>query len=257
MITLKLPKPKIGDVYALTISTKDISTSVKFYQQLGFKEISRSDCPFPFSELTDGALLIMLREDKKPYIALTYYVKNPAVIVKELEEQGIKFVQKPVNGDFIQKYLLQSPDGLNISIVANPGLFRQPKGPSMLHMRQADYIRPDKYVNKYCGMFGEFAHPVADLQLSVSFWEKLGFTVLSEITSPYPWAIMSDGMVTLGLHQSNHFSYPAITFFAKDMKDKIEKLKSEGLKNYTSPGGANIIVTTPEDQHINLFSFDL
>jgi len=60
--------------------------------------------------------------------------------------------------------------------------------------------------------------------------------------------------ITSGLHQTTIFSNPTITFFASDMKDKIEKLKKEGLNDFTEKGGqSNIIVITPEKQHINLF----
>jgi len=42
------------------------------------------------------------------------------------------------------------------------------------------------------------------------------------------------------------------------MKDKIEKLKNDGLNNCTEKNGqSNIVVTTPEKQHINLFELGM
>lgn len=253
MITAKLPKPKISDIFAITITSPDLDQSVKFYERLGFKEIFRSAFPFPFVQVSDGALLIMLRKDAKPYIALSYYAKDPDKTAALLEKEGITFLQKPKQTDFAKKYLLQSPDGLNISIVTYVDTFKKPKGPSMLMMKQEDYFNPDKYVNKACGMPGEFAHPVKDLKKSITWWKKLGFEVLSEFESPYSWAIIADGLVTIGLHQTKQFSYPAITYFAADMKEKIESLKKNGLKKFKALTETDIIVETPEGQHINLF----
>jgi predicted lactoylglutathione lyase len=133
----------------------------------------------------------------------------------------------------------------------------QPAGPTMLTMQPQDYANPEKYVNKVCGMFGEFAMPVKDLDRSISFWEKLGFKALSKMTSHYPWAILSDGLAIVGLHQTENFTDPTITYFASDMKAKIEKLKQDGLDNYKEMNPGNIVVTTPEQQKINLFSLGM
>ena len=249
-----LPKPILGDITALTIATPDLEQSLAFYKKLGFSEVLRADWPFPWIQVSDGVLLIMLRKDPKPYLALTYYVKNIDKITTGLEKKGIEFSQKPKKTDMLKRYLLQSPDGLNISLVSIVDGFSQPPGPGMLQMPQNDYFKPEKYVNKTCGLFGELAHPVADLEKSLVFWELLGFKAISRFTAPYPWAIISDGLSIVGLHESMHFSYPAITFFASDMQEKIAKLKKSGLKGIKEQGAGNIVLLTPEQQHIFLFS---
>jgi predicted lactoylglutathione lyase len=256
MTVLTLPKPKLSDVTAITIATPDLEQSLKFYEQLGFKELMRMDLPFPWIQISDGALLIMLRKDNTPYLALTYYVKEMDRVVSELEAEGVKFAEKKDFG-FIRRNLIISPDNLNISLVTYAEGFEQPAGPTMLTMPQSDYFNPEKYVNKACGMFGELAHPVSDLSVSIPFWEKLGFAVLSKFESPYPWAILSDGLAVVGLHQTKQFSNPAITFFASDMKDKIEKLKNSGLKNLKSIDSRNIALITPEKQYVNLFQLGM
>ncbi len=244
--------PKLGDVTAITITSPDLDKSFEYWQKLGFAEVMRSDFPFPWVQVTDGALLIMLRKDATPYCALTYYV-NDEGIVPLLESEGLVFNGKPKATDMVKRYVLQSPDGLNISLVMAPGGFTQPPGPTMLTMPQTDFFNPEKYVNKVCGMFGEFAHPVKNLETSITFWEKLGFKAISKFTHPYPWAIISDGLAIVGLHQTDNFSYPAITYFAADMKEKIAALKQQGLENYTDKGAGSIVLTTPENQHVNLF----
>lgn len=256
---LNLPKPKLGEVTAITMTSPDLELSLNYYQKLGFTEVMRSDLPFPWIQVSDGALLIMLRQDKNPYIALTYYIEYTSMdaVVNELEKAGITFFEKPKDADMVKRFLFRSPDGLVVSLVSNvDSIFRQPPGPTMLTMNHQDYSKPEKYVNKTCGMFGEFAHPVADLGKSLVFWELLGFKALSKYQSPYPWAIISDGLSVVGLHQTKTFSYPAITFFASDMKEKINTLKKNGLLGF-SGGESNITLTTPERQHINLFQMGL
>lgn len=257
MMTLELPKPILGEITAFTISTPDLERSFAFYQKLGFTEVMRSDWPFPFIQITDGAILIMLRQDKEPYMALTYYVKDTAPVVNDLEAKGITFIHKPKPTDMVKRYVFSSPDGLKVSIVGVPDGFTKPAGPTMLTMPQTDYFNPDKYPNKVCGLFGEYAHPVADLEKTIAFWEKLGFKAVSKFSSPYPWAILSDGLSVVGAHQSNHFSSPAITFFAVDSKEKIAALKEKGITEIAEQGAANAVLTTPEQQQIFLYKLGM
>src|SRR5215213_2041760 len=98
---MDLPKSKLGDTTAITIATPDLEASLQFYQQLGFSETMRDTFPFPWIQITDGALLIMLRKDKDPYIALTYYPRSAASIISGLEAEGISFVSRPKSTDMI------------------------------------------------------------------------------------------------------------------------------------------------------------
>ena len=246
-------KPFLGDVTGITMSTTDLDRSFEFYSKLGFKELIRSDFPFPLLQISDGALLIMLRKDTASYIALTYYVKDLEDKIRSIENMGIEFIIKPLASDMIKRYVMRSPDGLSISLVTFVEGFSQPQGPTMLNTPQGDFFDPSKYVNKTCGMFGEFAHPVSDLDTSIDFWKKLGFNVLSKMETPYPWAIISDGLAIVGLHQTKSFDYPVITFFAADMPDKINKIKESGITDIKEAGQGNVVLTTPENQHINLF----
>ncbi len=252
-----IPTPILGEVTAITITSPDLDKSLSFYKKLGFYEVMRMDFPFPWIQITDGALLIMLRQDDMPYIALTYYVKNIDQSVKIIEDSGLSFSEKPNPTDMVQRFMLKSPDNINISLIHIAEGFSQPKGPTMLTMQQTDYANPEKYVNKVCGMFGEFAQPVEDLDKSIVFWNLLGFKTLYKISRQYPWAILSDGLAIVGLHQTRNFSKPTITFFASDMKNKIEHLKQNGISDYREQSAGNIVLETPEQQEINLFGLGM
>lgn len=253
-----LPAAKLGEVSAITITTPDLITSAACYKKLGFNEVLKADFPFPWVQISDGALLIMLRKATHPYLALTYYVKDLDTLVPELEADDIVFLQKPTPGDFLKKHIIESPDGLTVSLINIFDGFKQPPGPTMLTMNQQDYFNPEKYTNPAIGMFGELAHPVQELNNSIAFWQLLGFSVLSKFDTPYPWAIMSDGLSIVGLHQTKNFDYPAITYFAADMPEKLIRLRNEGgLEIKEMTGGNNAVLTTPEGQHFNLFKLGM
>src|SRR5687767_13222286 len=95
------PKPKLGDVTAITITTPDLEKSLRFYQQLGFSELTRASSPFPFIQISDGALMMMLRQDKNPYVALTYYTKEMDRTVEGLKQAGISLKSLPTTDKII------------------------------------------------------------------------------------------------------------------------------------------------------------
>ena len=255
---INLPIRTLGTVTEITITSADLGQSLSFYQHLGFRECLRSPYPFSWIQITDGALLIMLRLDSDPYIALTYYSTEIDRVISGLKDAGVAMNEIPGPGKMTKLYQMQSSDGHHVTLSTHVDGFTQPAGATLLKMPQQDYMDPDKYENKTCGVFGELAYPVADLNASISFWERLGFVVISKFTSPYPLAILSDGLAIVGLHQTTDFTQPTITYYAKDMKEKIEKLRPSGIKEIEAANGrSNVTLSTPEHQRINLFKMGL
>jgi len=255
-----IPQSKIGENYAIHITTKDIEESFSFWKKFGFRELFRYDFPFPFMHITDGTINIMLRKNDEPYIGLTYFVENVKEKVKELESEGVGFTELPIPGagDMLQRFKTVSPDGVNLTLVTYTNSLIKPSLPTMLNIAPSDYMNPDKYGNKTIGMFAEYAHIVKDLEVSIAYWDKLGFKVLTKQGEPYPWAILSDGTSVIGCHQSMHFSGVGITYFAADIKEKITSLKENGLTDYREMMGPdNIVVPTPEGQQLFLFKMGM
>lgn len=251
-------QPKLGEVACVYVTTPDLDSSVAVYEKLGFPKIASNDFPVPWAQVSDGSLLIMMRKDATPYIGLTYYVTDIEKVAAQLEKDSIVFTQKPKEGDPIKRYYFKSPDGFNIMLASNIGGFTQPTGKTMLTMNQADFTSADKYPNKQCGAFGEFAHPVTDLNKSLLFWKKLGFTVKSKTETPYPFAILSDGLMLIGLHQTRDFTYPAVTYFGLNTDKRVRELRDKGLKDFKDMAGkSNVILKTWEGQHFFLFAMGM
>jgi len=249
---------KLGDVACVYLTTPDLDSSTAVYEKLGFPKIASNTFPVPWSQSSDGSLLIMMRKDNTPYIGLTYYTNNIEKVVADLEKEGIVFTSKPKDSDPIKRYYFKSPDGFNIMLASNLGGFTQPSGMTMLTMKPADFQSAEKYPNKKSGVFGEYCHPVTDLKKSIEFWTKLGFTLKAEMDSPYPHAIMSDGLMIIGLHQTKNFNYPAITYFGLNTAQRIGEMKQKGLTGFTEfMGMGNQVLTTFEKQHFFMFSIGM
>ncbi len=261
LLSFALPgrsQSKLGDVACVYITTRDLDSSLLLYEKLGFPKTAANTFPIPWAQASDGGLLIMMRKDASPYIGLTYYTNDVDKIAAQLEKEGIVFTQKPREGDPVKRYYFKSPDGFNIMLASNLGGFQQPGGITMLNMKKEDFGSADKYPNKQCGVFGEFCHPVINLDSSISFWQKIGFELKYREANPYPHAIPTYWVIIIGLHQTKSFNYPAITYFGRNVEKRVQQLKAQGLKDFSNfMGSDNYILKTWEGQHLFLFSIGI
>lgn len=255
LMAVAYAQSKLGDAACIYVTSSNTDSSAAVYEKLGFAKKASCNYPAPWVQLSDSSLLIMIRKDNTPYCGLTYYSNHIEKVVALLEKDSVEFFQKPKKGDVIQRYFIKAPGGFNIVIANNPGGFTAPGGITLLNMKQADYQDAGKYPNRQCGVFGEFAHPVPDLQAALAFWKKLGFTVKAEMKAPYPHAILTDGLMIIGLHQTSNFNYPAVTYFGINTRQRIDALKQSGLQGFSSFAGANnAVLRTWEGQHFFIFS---
>jgi len=249
---------KAGDVACVYVTTTNLDSSAAVYQKLGFAKIAANDYPFPWVQVSDGSLLIMMRKDATPFIGLTYYAADVEKIVSQLEKDSMVFVQKPKADDIVKRYYIKSPDGFNVVLSNNLGGFAQPTGTTLLNMKPEDYMTADKYPNKQCGAFGEFAQTVTNLSASIAFWKKLGFTVKGQMNAPYPHAILTDGLMIIGLHQKKDPDFPAVTYFGVNTDKRVQLLKANGLHHFSEVAGKNnVSLTTWEGQHFFIFSMGM
>lgn len=251
----------LGEASLITIGVKDLKSSLNFYKQLGFRILEQSERPNPWAQITDGRVVLLLNKDNSSYISLTYFCIDARERALKLQQNGLRFhyisgpEKKLFQGIFV------SPDNLAVNLMnLDPSKMFQPNQPTLREIPVEQLKKPEAYPNTRLGAFGEFSHPVKALIPSIEFWSQLGFKPLSINEEPYPWAIMSDGINLLGLHQSKDFDFPAITYFAPDMARRIEWIRKEEVSEifaFRSDEGAkarNAVLKTPENQHLFLFS---
>jgi catechol 2,3-dioxygenase-like lactoylglutathione lyase family enzyme len=80
------------------------------------------------------------------------------------------------------------------------------------------------------GRFLELSLPAPDVAESLAFYESLGFTqaTTGDIWS-YPYAVVTDGHVHIGLHQEK-LAAPAITFVQAELAGRLPQLRDLGIE---------------------------
>jgi catechol 2,3-dioxygenase-like lactoylglutathione lyase family enzyme/predicted enzyme related to lactoylglutathione lyase len=226
---------KLGDVVQIAIGVPDIAESAVFYEKLGFEKLAENELPWPWKQYSDGQNLWLLNQDGNRYIGLNYFSADAAEKVKAMEALGVPFMLKQEEDGRLQMAIFADSDGLMVGLINQPPLdMPLPAGEPLTH----------------CGKFGEFALGVADFTAASHFWRQFGFAQLYASSDPYPWGIFSDGLMILGLHQTDEFQGPCPTYFAPDMPDRIEQLQEKGLTIENgilkAPGGETLFLFTGE-----------
>ena len=238
----------LGASARIAVSCSDICAALPFYKKMGFSILATDGETDPsFARLYDGTVVLTLLDMPFSTPALAYFTADLQQTCAVLQQQLIDiYVDTNERGEIIEAHLVD-PDGLTVWL-------HQEKGKAFLSAGTP---------NAVCGMFGEFAMGVKDIDSSIAYWERLGFSVRHRSDLLYPFAMMTDGAMIIGLHNNREIKAPALTYFAKDMADRIERLKRDGVQFVVEfppdAGGriGNAVARSPDGQMFYLFEGEL
>ncbi len=92
--------------------------------------------------------------------------------------------------------------------------FEDPNGQGLAiaDLMGAEIPAPEGQARSRLGHFGEFSIPTKALEESVAFYGALGYEQIGgDEKEPYPWAVMFDGVIPIGLHQTADFGVTTLT----------------------------------------------
>lgn len=81
------------------------------------------------------------------------------------------------------------------------------------------------------GRFHEFSVHAPDVLASIEFYEKLGFVQASTGEAwPYPYAVVTDGRIGIGLHRQELPGSPLLAFVLPDLLHRLAGLEAAGIE---------------------------
>ncbi|MBN2379387.1 hypothetical protein JXM67_06250 [candidate division WOR-3 bacterium] len=230
---------KLGRSATLTLAVNGLEAEIEFYEKMGFTVLGKTKTT---AALADGQIRLSLQKGEFTSPLITYFSEDITPIVEELERAGVEFVHQESDEGKITEVGFADPNCQPVLLVT---------------LSSDELTLPEGKAK--CGIFGEYSIPTENLADSIEFWSRLGFEqVGGDDESPYPWSILKDGMLALGLHQTPDFKIPFLTYFAADMPELIALLKEEGIEfteEKKDEEGKTLYaaVCSPSGQRISLF----
>jgi hypothetical protein len=81
------------------------------------------------------------------------------------------------------------------------------------------------------GRFHEISVHAPDVLASLAFYERLGFTQATVGEAwPYPYAVVSDGRLSIGLHGRPLTQSPLLAFVLPDLLHRLDALEARGVE---------------------------
>lgn len=236
----------LGQPTRLVLSCTDVIQSMAWWSRIGFTptpgNTSRPDSAITMS---DGQLVITLVKDFLPSPILMFASRNIRMLKDSLDSLRVP-VLYDVHGPTLGELRLKSPSNVHIAVRPSDSEKRVP-------------VSGDS--NIACGKFTEVSVSVADFPIKKEkmYWEMLDFSIRKSGDTPYKYAIITDGYVNVGLHELRDIPSVAITYFAPDMKARLDRLKKAGITfsdEYKDADGVveHAYLLSPDGQLVMLFN---
>lgn len=204
----------IGVPSHIQLTVKDLIPSLAWYAKLGFNPIKGPiNKPDSIVYLSDGQVVLALVTGNAPSPILVMRAPNLRALRDSLDQLEIPSGFK-LRGPTYSELQVASPSGLLLSIRL---------------ATDEDSIVYQRGINPTCGPFGEISISTPSLPAERTFWEQLGWGQVDGNETPYPFAVMSDGNMKIGIHQGLDLPGAVITYFSHDAADRVARLKSIGL----------------------------
>jgi hypothetical protein len=198
---------------------------------------------------------MILVDSKEDYLGIAYVTEDMAQSMDALQSAGLSPVVTSRNETSPSQVIVQIKESMIISVsLSNKDSGFENGGKVLLDI--LEQVETEPLPNAICGIFGELALNVTDLNKSIESWQELGYVLSEEMKSPYPWAVLTDGLCVVGLHQTTDFDKPSITYFGHDVAQKIKDLKTRGVDIRNMESTSSGCVELGKSHQIFLFELE-
>jgi len=204
---------------SILLPVNDRAANIDFFQSLGYVRVADCEAEQSFSVLTDGKMHLILDEGYFGGKGILYYQANMNQTMNTLKSRGCSFaIKKDPNQDSLQASFTD-PNGTKI-ILSNHPIFK--KIPTTSNSSSLKI-----------GQLLELTTTTQQMDESLNYWKKLGFSCVFyrswEKDTYGSRAILSDGNINIGIHETAQFEGMKLTYFDKEMQDHILKVKKMGI----------------------------
>ena len=201
---------------AWSLSASDVYRSA--LKGTGFHTVNSGHCLF-----SDDSIFLQLKP-VDPDISLHYLADDITQIKNQMRTLSIPFSQTS------DSLLIRLNERVECRIQSVQAMDSHFTFLTQLRTAGVDILyQPQLHPNKILGLFGEVATWVNNLHDSLQLFGALGFKNTELHRGPYPWGIVTDGIHTIGLHQTEEVFTPGIVYYSPLMPDAVNDLSKQGF----------------------------
>lgn len=205
----------LGRFLEVSVETRDIRTSVEFWERLGFSQCETGDTwPHPYGVVTDGRIVLGLHEYRFPSPSLTFAKPDIARFIPDFRASGIELAFARTGEDVFNEIGFRDPGGQMVAV---------------LEARTYSPCSRSRDEPSRCGDFAAVSLPSPDFAAGRAFWERLGFVGDEEAEAPYVHVPLTSDHLDLALHRPRFSDRALLVFRDASMQERMSTLAGLGL----------------------------
>jgi hypothetical protein len=226
----------LGRFLELSVAAHPIVAVLEFCQRLGFRPApSRDVLPTPYAAVCGGGVALGLHDREIQGATATFVRPDLRTYMRAIRRLGVSFEFADLAEDRFHQAAFLDPNGQMITLV-------EARTFSPAVSESADVF--------VCGEFLEYSVATHSRKESEAFWTALGFGVIAEGETPYPWVRLGGCGVAIGFHETARFP-SGVSFHSPNLLARIQYLKAKGLEPREgspigSAGGRSATLGIPE-----------
>jgi catechol 2,3-dioxygenase-like lactoylglutathione lyase family enzyme len=188
----------LGRFHEISISTRDLAASLRFYEMLGFARGSIGDAwPHPYAVASLGGLTLGLHEYRFPSPSFTSVHAGIPETLERYREAGAVIAFAKTGPDCFNEFGLRDPAGHMITLLERP-------------THPDDAFDPSR-VSPAVGEFLAFSLPSAAPEVSAGFWRALGARPIDGRPC-WPALWLDAAGLVVAIHDEAVLDRPALVF---------------------------------------------
>jgi catechol 2,3-dioxygenase-like lactoylglutathione lyase family enzyme len=205
----------LGRFHEISVSTRDLDASLRFYELMGFSRGSVGNAwPHPYAVVTLGGVTLGLHEYKFPSPSFTSIHQDINAALAAYRNAGAVIAFAKTGPDCFNEFGLRDPAGHMITLLERATHPDDAWDPSSSSSALGDFLA--------------FSLPSAAPEISAGFWQALG----AEPWSGRPcWAAtwLRAGGLVIAIHDEAQFDRPALVFHRHGVAEGTRLESPEGL----------------------------
>lgn len=205
----------LGRFHEISISTRDLAASLKFYELMGFARGQVGNAwPHPYGVVTLGGVTLGLHEYKFPSPSFTSVHDDIGAALSAYRDAGAVIAFAKTGPDCFNEFGLRDPAGHMITLLEKA-------------THPDDAWNPTS-TSPTLGEFIAFSLPSAAPEISAGFWQTLG---AAPTTGRPCWTAtwLRAGGLTVAIHDEALLEHPALVFHRHGVAEGTRLESPEGL----------------------------
>ncbi len=199
------------------VPVKNLSQSLDFYTKLGYQKVKAND---EEAFITDGCIILHLNNRTGVGHGLTFYVEDLEAQIKTLKKANLPARLNLHEDASYKEILVEEPNAVGIRFLAKG------EEPVFSDLNLEGAL-------SHCGAHYGIGIMATEFVAAIDFWEALGYKLSSGNRESKSYVEMTNDTIPIGIYREGScphlFITPSLTYFEKDMADRIALLKSKSV----------------------------